>query len=98
MRHKEKETSVSNLRRVMDNIQRGRSPGPGVGPMTIYLNLAQIVAKIWLPAAIYYRRGGGGGWPIPCGLCLIARGGCKRRQNCRVPVLPRTLRKDGIPR
>ena len=28
--------------------------------MTIYLNLAQIVAKIWLPAAIDYRRGGGG--------------------------------------
>jgi len=38
------------------------------------------------------------GWPVPCGLCLIARGGCKRRQNCRVPILPRTLRKGGIPR
>ncbi len=66
------------------DIQRGRGPGSGGGPITIYLNLAQIVAKIWLPAAIYYRRGGGGGWPIPCGLC-----GC--------PILPRALRKGGIP-
>jgi hypothetical protein len=63
----------------------------GVGPMTIYLNLAQIAPKIWLLGAFIIAG-------VARPLRPLSEGaGVSAVKNCRVPILPRTLRKGGIP-